>query len=132
MDMDDANEDNLCVSVFCGEVLDDKVNITIYNDTEIDFDEFIWNIGATTDTIEVLPLKQFNCWRNYDSLSTAYFYVEGISGKEVYKMDTIWVDSTDISLFESGKFALEIYRTDRSNKLNTLFIENFNEDCRDF
>ncbi len=130
--MDDINQDNLCVSVFCGEVISDQVNITIYNDTEIDFDKFIWSIGSITDTVNVLPLKQFTCWKNYDSLSTGFFYVEGISGQQNYKMDTMWVDSVDIDSFQSGKFALEIYRSDRSSVLNALFIEEFNDDCRDF
>lgn len=132
MDMEDDDKNNLCVSVFCGDVILDKVNITVYNDTEIDFDEFIWNIGTTVDTINVLPLKQFTCWKNYDSLTANYFYVIGVSGTQTFKMDTLWIDSASVESYQSGKFALEIYRSDRSNQLNTLFVEDFNEDCRDF
>jgi hypothetical protein len=132
MEMEDANQD-LCVSPFCGDVIADKVNVTVYNDTEIDFDEFIWNIGGTIDTIKVLPLKQFTCWRNYDSLKTSYFYAIGVSGNQTYEMDSIWIDSNDMKSFRQGKVSLEIYRPSvNSNQLEYLFIENFNGDCRDF
>lgn len=130
-DLDEDNRD-LCVSVFCGEIDPDKVNFTVYNDTNIDFDLFIWDVGGTKDTVELFSLKQYTCWYNYDSLNTTYFYAYGVSGNNKYALDTLQMNNEFVRHLESGNYALEIYRDGTSGRLSHLLIDNYSGECRDF
>ncbi|MBK6263973.1 hypothetical protein JKA74_02905 [Marivirga sp. S37H4] len=130
-DLDDANKD-LCVATFCGEVKANQVNLTVYNNTGVDFEPFYWDIGGVRDTVEFFPLEQFACWTNHDSLTTNYFYAIGKSENQIYELDTIWVDSTDIRIIRSGNFSLELYRNDTSSDLLSALIEDYSGECRDF
>ncbi len=130
-EMEDANQD-ICIPIFCGDVINDQVNLTIYNDTGIDFDEFYWDIGGTTDSLEFFPLEQFACWTNHESLTNSYFYAKGKSGNAIFELDTIRVDSVDIRTIKTGNFALEVYRVDDSNNLFSVLIDDYSGECRGF
>ncbi|MFT4741888.1 MAG: hypothetical protein ACI9XJ_002728, partial [Marivirga sp.] len=78
MDADFENQD-LCASFICGEPMLEQVNITVYNNTSVDFEEIIWSIGGKVDTINVLAFDQFSCWVNYDTVQTNYIFAHGIA-----------------------------------------------------
>ncbi|GAA5022804.1 hypothetical protein GCM10011506_00190 [Marivirga lumbricoides] len=130
-EFDEDNKD-LCVSVFCGEIDANQVNFTVYNNTNIDFDIFIWDVGGTKDTVELFSLKQYTCWYNYDSLNTAYIYAYGESGNNKYALDTLMMDQDFVRNLTKGNYALEIYRDGSSGNLSHLLIDNYSGECREF
>lgn len=129
-DLNDLN-DELCVSPFCGETISNQVNITVYNDTDIDLNDLVWSIGAYQDTISFLPSKQFSCWVNIDRVSTDYIYLEGLSNELVYQQDTLHFDTADVEVLQSGNWVLEI-DGDQSNQSLAATIDPWDGDCRSF
>ena len=128
----DEDSKDLCVSVFCGEIDPNQVNFTVYNDTNIDFDLFIWDVGGTKDTVELFSLKQYTCWYNYDSLNTSYIYVYGESGNTKYALDTLEMDQDLVRHLTRGNYALEIYRDGNSRNLSHFLVDNYSGECREF
>ncbi|WKK74479.1 hypothetical protein QYS49_22470 [Marivirga salinae] len=128
MDMDDASQD-LCIPVICGSTQADKVSLAIYNGSGIDFDSFYFDIGGQSDSTGFLPLQQYTCWYNYDTLNTEYFIASGISENVSFTSDTLWLES-ESEKFTSGVYVLEILRSD-DNKLSFDFLEEFDGGCKD-
>ncbi len=128
MDMDDASQD-LCIPVICGSTQVDKVSLAIYNDSGIDFDSFYFDIGGQSDSTGFLPLQQYTCWYNFDTLNTEYFIASGISENVSFNSDTLWLDS-ESEKFTSGVYVLEILRSD-DKKLSFDFLEEFDGGCKD-
>ena len=87
MNADFENQD-LCTYVICGEQIQEKVNITVYNNAEVDFEQIIWSLSGQVDTINVLAFDQFSCWVNYESIQTAYLFAHGFSSGNDYLSDT--------------------------------------------
>jgi len=128
MDLDEVNQD-LCIPVICGTTNSDKVNFTVYNDSGIDFDSFYFDIGGESDSTGFLPLQQYTCWYNYDTLNTSYFVASGISENEYFHSDTLWLNS-EAETYTDGIYVLEILRSD-DNELTLEFLEEFEGDCKD-
>lgn len=128
MDLDEVNQD-LCIPVICGNTHTDKVNFTIYNDSGVDFDSFYFDIGGESDSTGFLPLQQYTCWYNFDTLNTEYFVASGISENDSFQSDTLWLGS-DAETYSSGIYVLEILRSD-DDKLTFDFLEEFEGDCKD-
>ena len=125
-----GNED-LCTPVVCGEILNDKVNLAIYNDSGVDFDVLYYDIGGQSDSIDFFPLKQYTCWINVDTLKIEYYLAKGISENEVFESDTLWMQS-NAEILTSGIYVLEIYQAEIDNKLVFQFVDNYSGECRDF
>ena len=125
----EVSNDSLCVSVICGDLNESDANFTVYNDTEIDFEEFVFDVGGKRDSINFLPLKQFTCWFNYDTLSTTYIVAQGLSENLIYASDTIWFEA-DSQKYVSGIYVLEVYREQRNQKLSFHFMDEYTGDCR--
>ncbi len=127
MDLDQVNQD-LCIPVICGDTHSDKVSLAIYNDTGIDFDSFYFDIGGESDSTGFLPLKQYTCWYNFDTLNTEYFVAAGISEDKSYQSDTLWLNSV-ADIYTRGIYVLEILRLN-DDDLSFNFIEEFEGDCK--
>jgi len=127
MDLDDASQD-LCIPVICGNTQVDKVNLAVYNDSGIDFDSFYFDIGGEADSTGFLPLQQYTCWYNFDTLRTDYFIASGISEEDSFHSDTVWLNS-EAKSYTRGIYVLEILRSD-DNKLTFEFLEEFEGDCK--
>ncbi len=127
---DDSENADLCTEVFCGEVQDGRINLAIYNNTSVDFEEFIWNVGGQIDTVYVLSNNQFSCWFNLDSLHANYVYAVGISEEVTYSSDTVFLNNTASleSAFE-GNYKLDIIRNRQTEKLTFSLFEGYNGDC---
>lgn len=128
MDSDQFNQD-LCIPVICGDTQTDKVNLTIYNDSGIDFDSFYFDIGGESDSTGFLPLQQYTCWYNFDTLNTEYFIASGISQNVFFHSDTLWLGAAT-ETYTKGLYVLEILRKD-DNKLTFEFLEEFDGGCKD-
>jgi hypothetical protein len=129
LDEDFANED-LCTEVFCGEILDDKVNLAVYNNTSLDFDEFTWSIGGQVDTVYVLANNQFSCWINLDSMHAKYVYAEGVSEEIAYTSDTVYLNNELASkTVFAGSYKLDIIRNQSNQKLTFSLFEGYEGDC---
>jgi hypothetical protein len=129
MDLDQANQD-LCTPVICGDIQTNKANLTLYNDTGVDFDSFYYDIGGYQDTIGFFPLKQYSCWINQDTINTEYLLAVGVSEDDVFESDTLWMEEL-AQVFTAGVFVLEVYRSESSNQLNLQLIEDYQGDCKD-
>ncbi|ADR20290.1 hypothetical protein MATR_20930 [Marivirga tractuosa] len=127
MDLDDTSQD-LCIPVICGNTQNDKVNFTVYNDSGIDFDSFYFDISGESDSTGFLPLQQYTCWYNFDTLNTTYFVASGISEDESFHSDTLWLNSSN-ETYTSGIYVLEVLRSD-DDKLTFDFKEEFEGDCK--
>jgi hypothetical protein len=128
MELDDANQD-LCIPVVCGSTQANKVNLAIYNDSGIDFDSFYFDISGASDSTGFLPLQQYTCWYNFESLNTEYFVASGISENVSYTSDTLWLNSAS-EIYTSGLYVLEILQSDDST-LSFEFNEEFDGQCKD-
>lgn len=131
MDADYTNQD-LCTFVTCGELMQDKVNITVYNNTDIDFDTLYWSIGGQSDTINVLAFDQFSCWKNFDSLSTAYLYAEGVSFGDRYFSDTVYLDVDRVDTVNDGNYRLTVYQVNGGAELSFSLYEGYDGQCVSF
>lgn len=127
MDLDQANED-LCVPIICGKIDNQQVNLAIYNDTGIDFDSFYFDIGGTSDSVGFLPLQQYSCWYNFETLNTEYFLASAVSEGKVFKSDTVW-RTDDAKFFNKGVFVVEVTKIDEQFFFD--FVEEYNGDCKD-
>lgn len=128
MDLDDASQD-LCIPVICGTTQTDKVSLAIYNDSGIDFDSLYFDIGGQSDSSGFLPLQQYTCWYNFDSLNTEYFIATGFSENNTFNSDTLWLGS-ESEIYMNGVYVLEIIRSD-DDHLSFAFLEQFDGECKD-
>jgi len=128
MNLDEVNQD-LCIPVICGSTQPAKVNLAVYNDSGVDFDSFYFDVGGESDSTGFLPLQQYTCWYNFDTLNTTYFVAAGKSQSLLFKSDTLWLN-TDAEVYNNGVYVLEILRSD-DNKLSFEFLEEFEGQCKD-
>jgi hypothetical protein len=127
MDADFENQD-LCASFICGEPMLEQVNITVYNNTSVDFEEIIWSIGGKVDTINVLAFDQFSCWVNYDTVQTNYIFAHGIADDTVYISDSLFIDTTIADTITAGNYLIRLTLA-ASDKLAFSLVENYSVEC---
>lgn len=127
MDADFENQD-LCASFICGEPMLEQVNITVYNNTSVDFEEIIWSIGGKVDTINVLAFDQFSCWVNYDTVQTNYIFAHGIADDSVYISDSLFIDTTIADTITAGNYLIRLTLA-ASDKLAFSLVENYSVEC---
>lgn len=130
MDADFVNED-LCTSTRCGEPIQNQVNITVYNNTSVDFEQLIWSMGGEIDTINVLAFDQFSCWKNYDTINMTYVFANGILGESSYLSDTLFFDATIADTITSGNYKLTINLV-KDTKLGLDVEEGYGGECVSF
>jgi len=128
MDADFTNTD-LCVNVNCGTQESGLVNLAVYNNTAIDFEQLIWSIGGQVDTVFVLSFDQFSCWRNYDSLNNNYIYAEGIYKDQIFSSDTLFIEDSLVDTVRSGSYRLNISRNIENEELFFSLEAGYNGDC---
>ncbi|WKK80909.2 hypothetical protein [Marivirga arenosa] len=129
MDLENMDQ-SLCVPVVCGEIQNNKANFALYNDTDIDFDSFYYDIGGYNDSIDFFPLDQYTCWVNTDTLNISYFVAKGKINNQDYTSDTLWMQE-NARAYTSGTFVLEIYKVESSNKLEFQFEDDYQGECKD-
>jgi hypothetical protein len=127
MDADFENQD-LCASVICGEPIQEQVNVTVYNNTSVDFEEIIWSIGGKVDTINVLAFDQFSCWVNYDTIYAAYIVAHATSDDTTYKSDSLFTNSAILDTVTTGNYLIRLTLSD-GEKLALSLVENYGGEC---